>query len=165
MSVSSVLVVCAGNICRSPMAEALLRVRVPWLVVRSAGLCALAGQPAEPHAIAVLGQRGIDLTAHRSRAVSAALCSESDLILVMERAQKTEIETRYPIMTGRVFPISAQGGDIVDPYNGGRHAFERAFAAIEAAIGAWCARFETLRAPGGAAPCRPPSAKTALREP
>src|SRR6266404_712562 len=66
-----VLVLCHGNICRSPFAEALLAARVPALEVRSAGLHAGDGNPADPSAIACAERMGVSLAAHRSARVDA----------------------------------------------------------------------------------------------
>jgi protein-tyrosine phosphatase len=82
-----VLVVCTGNICRSPMAEALLRARAAELdlpvTVASAGLL-YDGRPASDGAIRALGSRGIDLADHRSRHLDRVAIEAADLIVGME---------------------------------------------------------------------------------
>jgi len=88
----SVLLVCTANICRSPMAEALLRARLgeaaaDWRI-ESAGTWALEGEGAAPRAIKVLKARGIDLSQHRSRVVDASLLNRARLVLVMEKGHK-----------------------------------------------------------------------------
>src|SRR6266542_2985353 len=72
----NVLIVCVGNICRSPMAEGLLRARFVGhrrARIESAGLAALEGRPADPIAVELLAERGIDISAHRARQLTPEL--------------------------------------------------------------------------------------------
>ncbi|MEQ1570821.1 MAG: low molecular weight phosphotyrosine protein phosphatase [Myxococcota bacterium] len=82
------LFVCSGNICRSPMAAALADRRMLALgrdvEVRSAGTLGLVDRPAEPRAVAVCREIGLDLTEHRSRPLTAELVRWADRIFVME---------------------------------------------------------------------------------
>jgi protein-tyrosine phosphatase len=81
-----VLLLCTGNVCRSPMAEGLLKHRLAGtdVRVRSAGLLD-SGRPASDHGIAILRDRGIDISPHRSEQVTAELVASSDLVLCMAR--------------------------------------------------------------------------------
>lgn len=94
--IQTILVVCEGNVCRSPMAEALLHARLPDRTVTSAGINALVGMQAAKLSQDVMNERGLELSGHRARQLRHLMCVEADLILVMEREQKTELEIRYP---------------------------------------------------------------------
>jgi protein-tyrosine phosphatase len=130
-----VLIVCVGNICRSPMAEALLRARFAKRgrgTVSSAGLGALAGRAADPIAVALMAERGIDLSGFRARQLTPEILAAADLVLVMESGQQKQIEALAPSARGRVHRIGKFGGfDVPDPYRHPRAAFEQALALIE----------------------------------
>jgi protein-tyrosine phosphatase len=118
------------------MAEALLRARLaalrPSLTVASAGLAAPEGRPADPLAVALLAERGLDLTSHRARQLTPELVTAADLILVMETAQQRHVELLAPAARGRVHRLGCFGNfDIPDPYRQGRREFERTIALID----------------------------------
>jgi len=131
-----ILMVCTGNICRSPMAEVLfahrLRERGFSATVESAGIAALVGKPAEQHAQDLMRDRGLDLSGHRARQLTLDLLRQFDLVLVMEARQQKAVEALWPGARGRVHPIGKMGKfDVPDPYRQDRAAFERALAFIE----------------------------------
>lgn len=118
------------------MAEALLSHRMRLLgrsaAVSSAGLAALVGAPAEPLAISLVRERGLDLTSHRARQLTAPLIRAAELLLVMEKDQERAVEEIAPAARGRVHRLGRFGGfDVPDPFRQGREAFERALALIE----------------------------------
>ena len=138
--INNILLVCIGNICRSPMAEGLFRQALPEKQVFSAGLDALIGHAADPHACELMRERGVDIGAHRARGLEGWMLLESDLILTMDNAQKEYIERRYPATQGKVMRLGeALRCDIPDPYGQGRHAFEHACELIEQCVALWLA--------------------------
>ncbi|WP_412529335.1 low molecular weight protein-tyrosine-phosphatase [Burkholderia lata] len=143
------LVVCEGNLCRSPLAAALLAARLPQADVDSAGLAPPPGRPADPLARDMARARGLALDGHAARAVTAAVCSRADLIFVMDRTQQRMLETRHPFLRGRVFRLGEHaraadglpaGLDIPDPYRGTRDDFVRCAALIDLAVDSWLPR-------------------------
>lgn len=149
MKVTRILVVCIGNICRSPMAERLLQEALGASVsVSSAGLGALVGQGADPHALALMAERGLDLSAHRARQLSASLVGRHELILVMTQRQKDALEREFPSARGRVFRLchwQQPAQDVADPYQQDRAAFEQALHRIDLGVADWCARLTPTR--------------------
>ena len=144
--IKTVLVVCIGNICRSPMAEGLLRNVLPDTKIVSAGLGALVGQPADPHAVAVMKDLGLDISGHRAKQLSGGLAKQADLILVMDNAQRQEIQHLHPATTCRVFRLGELNKfDVPDPYREARPAFENALELIQRGVEVWVPRIRALR--------------------
>ncbi|MDE1167873.1 MAG: low molecular weight phosphotyrosine protein phosphatase [Pseudomonas sp.] len=142
--IKKVLVVCVGNICRSPTAAWLLEnhVRANEIQVRSAGLAALTGQDIEPRARHVLEEQGHRPTVHQARQLTAVLVNQADLILVMERRHVQGVLTLSPEARGKVFLLGNWQArrEIADPYGQGRAAFVHAYHLIEQAVSAWALR-------------------------
>lgn len=142
----SVLVVCVGNICRSPVGERLLAARLrdrgSAIAVSSAGIGALVGHGADETAAAVAAEHGIDLAGHVARQFSRELGAAHDLILTMEPGHRREIIAAAPDLSGKVMLFDHwQGGKgIADPYRHSRQFHEEVFALIDRAGSAWAAR-------------------------
>ncbi len=133
-----ILVVCIGNICRSPMAEQLLKVALPNKAISSAGLGAMVAAPADDIAQALMTELGHDISEHRGRQLTAELVSAADLILVMTQKQEALLTQQYPQARGRVYRLGHwDKQDIADPYQKPRAAFELALQHIHTGIAAW----------------------------
>jgi protein-tyrosine phosphatase len=145
MTIRNVLIVCIGNICRSPMAEGLVAAALPGVQVSSAGLQALVGHAADPIACELMAQRDISIAAHRARQLSLDLCQRADLILVMDREQRRTIEERYMFAAGKVFRLCEfSDQDVPDPYRAGRGAFQQSLALIEGGSQQWVQRISRV---------------------
>ena len=134
-SVKSVMFVCKGNICRSPLAavyfQSLIEKAGRDMTVRSAGLETTPGKPAHANAKAVAVQHRLSLDGHCTTHVQAGLLDQSDLIIVMELRQKDRVQRLYPNTKGKVVLLGyfdSRGPlEIADPYSGTMEDFHACF--------------------------------------
>ena len=133
---NNITVVCVGNICRSPMAEAILKDAISktkqgTIHVSSSGIGALVGHKADAKASQLMLARGLDISDHRACQLNEDMIRKTDLILVMELGHKRAIENKEPSAKGKIFRLGEWGSyDIPDPYQMDLKAFESALSLI-----------------------------------
>lgn len=138
MAFENILVVCVGNICRSPMAQALLELQYPRKIIDSAGVCALVGSPADPSAVKVMANHNIDIKSHVAKQVTAEQTRYADLILTMSTNQTKWIENHWSYCRGKTFRLGHWiDKDIADPYRHEFADFETAYQDIKASLKDW----------------------------
>lgn len=141
MKIDSILIVCTGNICRSPTAERLMQEALPKIKVSSAGIAALSGHLADETATAIAKQYGISLEGHIARQLTSPLCQQHDLILVMEQQHINAVAHILPQVRGKTMRYGHWlQRDIPDPFRQSREAFEFTFSLIADATRAWALR-------------------------
>ena len=148
-----VLMVCTGNICRSPMAAGLLRHRLPpalqgRVVVNSAGTHALHGHQAEPLAVQTMAEIGIDIRDHRARHITREMLRQADLILTMEQNQLAVIHPMLGWKKSNVellmnFNPLADGPEVEDPYGAPLSAYQACLEVLEPCIEGVIAHLKT----------------------
>jgi|TARA_R110002073_G_scaffold25832_3_gene85319 protein-tyrosine phosphatase len=136
---TSILLVCDGNICRSPTAEALMRQGCPEKQVASAGLVGLTGKDMAPIAREVALEHGVECPVHIAQKLTDELCREYDLILVMEKRQRDDVMRLYPSVSGKVFLLTHWSGakDIPDPWHRDKDVYQYAFELMRDGAQAW----------------------------
>lgn len=127
------------------MAEAILReaftAEAREAEVRSAGLGALIGYPADPHAQTLMQRRGLDISTHRAIQVNRELLHWADLILVMEEAHRVQVRAQEPSVAGKTLLLGHWiGTEIPDPYQSSQAAFEHVEILIDRAVSSWMKR-------------------------
>ena len=147
------LVVCLGNICRSPVAEGVLRARIEASSLR--GLIELdsagtgdwhVGEPPDRRSIANAAQHGVDIAGLRARQLAAADYRECDWLLCADRANLRDVRARAPKDATAQSALlldwcgTAADGEVPDPYTGGAAQFEHVFQLLDRAADGAIAR-------------------------
>lgn len=138
-----ILVVCAGNICRSPAAQFLLE-RYTGRQVSSAGLQALVDHDMDSTAREVATAAGLECGTHTARKLTRELCRDADLILVMENSQKEQVSRMAPEASGKTMLLGhwIDKREIPDPYKRHREVYEQVHQLLDQAAQAWAARLK-----------------------
>ena len=139
---NSILVVCTGNICRSPIGERLLRKRLPGVKVKSAGVHGLVKHPADATAADVAANHGVSLEGHAGRKLTAEMARNYDLILAMESEHIAQVTASAPEDRGKtmLFGQWLEQKEIPDPYRKSQDAFEHVYGMLERASQEWAKR-------------------------
>lgn len=143
--IKSVLVVCVGNICRSPTGERILRQALPDMDIDSAGLAAVVGYKADKVATEAAKEIGVNLEGHVARQFTDEIGARYDLILVMEPGHRTEVSRQFPQLSGRtmLFDHWTGGNGIADPYRKPIEAHRAARDLIATSAAAWVQKLGT----------------------
>ncbi|MBA5763781.1 low molecular weight phosphotyrosine protein phosphatase [Vibrio sp. 404] len=136
------LIVCSGNICRSPLAAELLSSILPGSDIRSSGTLAkkseLVGMPADPTMQAMAKELELDLSQHSAKQLTEDDCEWSDIILVMEPEHITKVSEISPRSRGKTFLLGQWGeGSINDPFQQSEVVYRASATQIKSACESW----------------------------
>jgi len=136
---NSILVVCVGNICRSPTGERLLQQLLPEKDITSAGVGALVGHSMDDLATEIAIQHGLDPSGHVARQLTPEICKQADIILAMSVRNIEEICLISPESRGKAMLYGRWIGDIEipDPFRRERVVYEQAFRLLDEGAKAW----------------------------
>lgn len=127
----NILIICAGNTCRSVMAGRYLAAKAGQNArVETRGL--RPGQTVPPEVFSALAPEGITAFEHTPRQLAAQDIERAALVFVMEAAQLAELERTFPAAQGKT-KLLAGNAEIHDPYGKGQQAYDAAFASIKTA--------------------------------
>jgi len=135
----SILVVCMGNICRSPIAERLLQQGLAGKKITSAGIRALVGENADKMAFSVAKSHNLSLEGHVAKQLTLDLCKDYSLILVMEKMHIEVISKMEPEVRGKIMLLGhwINQHEIADPYHKSREMFENVYQIIDDSVIRW----------------------------
>jgi protein-tyrosine phosphatase len=135
-TVRSILIVCHGNVCRSPYLEAVLRRELPATSITSAGLVG-PDRPVPKNSLTVTAERGIDLSSFRSRPLTRVDAREIDLVIVMDPSQENHLTRVFGVSPKRIFvagdldPTTAATRAIQDPWRRSVNVFRASFDRLD----------------------------------
>ncbi len=140
-STRTILFVCSGNTCRSPMAEAIARSKLllrgsgaPAVEILSAGAMAGQGAPASPEAVRAVRAMGASLDGHASSPLTPELLGRADIIFGLTHAHLDAITRIDPTAADRVYLLDPEGRDIPDPIGQPQQVYDQTAHTIDALI-------------------------------
>ena len=138
MHIKNILVVCVGNICRSPMAEYILKQQHPNISIESAGISGMVGHAADAKAQLCMQRLNIDMSPHIAQKLNAEHLKKADLVLVMSNNQQKHIEQTWPFAKGKVFRLGHwQQKNVPDPYQHDQTFFDETCLLIQQCTADW----------------------------
>lgn len=142
---NNILVVCVGNICRSPAAQNILRQYLPEKNIHSAGLGALVEHDIEKNMAELLQKHGFEHMGHKARQINEQMVAEADLILVMEHRHLSSIRSKFPTASGKTMLLGKWNGDeeVPDPYKRSQEIFEISYGLIAKHCTQWKGKLES----------------------
>jgi protein-tyrosine phosphatase len=142
-----ILLVCTGNTCRSPMAEAMARQMIAkrlgcppaaladhGVTVMSAGISAMSGARPSPEAVSVMSRMGLELSDHESQRLSDHLVRQADIIWTMTAAHRQAVVSQWPEAAPRTFVLARDQAEIPDPIGGPLEEYEKCARQIKAEL-------------------------------
>lgn len=139
----SVLIICIGNICRSPVAEGLLkRYSEKYhldLEVASAGVHALVGDNPQPHSLAIAAAHDLDITDYCAEQVTQEMMTNYELVIALDEFVREDLLHRYPFAAGKIKKLGFLNNnmDVEDPYKKDKEAFVTMYADIDLCLHSW----------------------------
>lgn len=140
----SILFLCYGNICRSPMAERYAATKLDEMgqddvTVNSAGFHSREGRSSPPNAVSAAREYDVELDTHRSKSVTPELFAESDLVVLMDAYNYYQLRTEFPAVEPKTyflkaFAETADGFEVPDPYDGDVAEFRRVYDDVTSGI-------------------------------
>lgn len=141
-----ILVICTGNICRSPMGEIMLRERLTdsKITVASAGVGAVVGADMHPHTRTVLQEHDFPADTHCAAQFNLQHVQDYDLILALDKTHKNWVEGKYPQARGKVMLMGhwQQQMDIPDPIKQPKDEFDKTYALLDQCVNDWVKRLK-----------------------